>query len=150
MCDAIRRIFHLIFGNPQPIEWWLLAADAAIVALIVWLDVPKKLHERRVGKWMKRLLPLMPKGQTLQASVPRASEDEIKTTEWTNSVQEWIAEVQTALTLYSAKALAAFNSGMPKDSSYPGTAPLAHRHLSYLLLRLENLRKILEKPDAYF
>jgi hypothetical protein len=71
MVDAIRRIFHLVFGTPQPIEWWLLGADLAIVFLIIWLDVPEYFHKRRVRKIMLRFQPLIEIGEKLQREVPR-------------------------------------------------------------------------------
>lgn len=73
MFDAMRRTFHLIFGKPQPIEWWLLAADLAIVFLIIWLDVPETWHKRSIGKHLTSLSGFVDNGLRLQRSVPDSS-----------------------------------------------------------------------------
>ena len=44
-----------------------------------------------------------------------------------------------------SKGIGGFDSGMPRDSSFLGTATNAHRHLSYLLLRLPKYAQYVEE-----
>src|SRR5438093_11653328 len=74
MCDAIHRFFIFLFGKPQPIDWWLLGADLAIFVLIIWLDVPERLHSLKAQRRVAELEPFMVKGRVLQHSVPNPAD----------------------------------------------------------------------------
>jgi hypothetical protein len=162
--DAIRRIFHLLFGTPQPIEWWLLGADLAIVFLIIWLDVPEKWHRRKLRKRVVELQPYMNEGQEIQRDVLVI----IETLEvwgetayaWTIKANFWSKQTSDFLAIHSKRASAAFllviNSAVTDRRIY--TPRYGQRYLSgevgdcyqTLLSRLDNLRHIMERPEAYF
>ena len=165
MFDAIRRMFLLLFGRPQPIDFWLLGADIAIVALIIWLDVPEKLHKRRISKCVASLLPFMERGQELQRTTPRPSHDAAYNAanwEWMTSVGDWGKETKTFLEKYSSRAAASFV--LPSETGQtanPQTVYTESGHSfpiegaqkeSYqrLVEQLNNLRRITEQSEAYF
>lgn len=152
MGDAIRRIYTLIFGNPQPMEWWLLGADLAIVVLIIWLDVPDKVHHWRRKKVIRQLVKLLNDGQILSdGSVPpnsQATEAEVQV--WNRQVEAWIIQVQSFLREKSQSALSIF--------SHHELGPLyglrihvnSEKWFYELNARLKNLRSIIERSDVYF
>jgi hypothetical protein len=163
--DSLHRVFVSLFGHPQPIEWWLLAADVAIVGLIVWLDVPEKLHKRRCAKIVAVLSDFMVRGHTLAASVPNphvqegGSSDNIET--WRQSVETWRTETAQYLNTHSSKAASAFLLITVSETNVTNIVyPLEgwSFHLSgyqreayqALLGYMDNLRAIIEKPEVYF
>ena|SRR5437868_1250173 len=178
MCDAIPRIFRLLFGSPQPIEWWLLGADLAIVALIIWLDVPERLHKLKVQRCVADLGEFMDKGQKLMSTVPRpvsggAGPSSRSTSNlpsysgnvsaWRTAVEEWITETNHFLTSKSPRAAAAFMlisvTGVVANpqivytesgESFPISEDTLRESYQRLVVRLDNLRSIMEKPEAYF
>jgi hypothetical protein len=165
MLDALHRLFVSSFGHPQPIEWWLLAADVAIVALIVWLDVPEKLHKRRCAKIVKVLSDFMFVGHTLAGSVPNPQLQQVGSAEqiemWRQSVEAWRTETAQYLSAHSSKAASAF---LLITLSETNVTNIVHPlegwsfHLSgyeretyqALLGYMDNLRGIIEKPEVYF
>jgi|HubBroStandDraft_5_1064220.scaffolds.fasta_scaffold11766_4 hypothetical protein len=152
LIDAIRRIWHVVFGRPQPIEWWLLGADLAIVFLIIWLDVPERFHRRRINKRVVTLFEYIHRGQLLKASSPHSLEDDKLVPSWLNAVKEWNAESLHFLESCSPQARAAFLiSDETAHTREVSTVPLGARW-SYgaMLDRLDNMRKIAENPDVYF
>jgi hypothetical protein len=162
--DAIRRIFHLIFGRPQPIEWWLLGADLAIVFLIIWLDVPDKLHKRKLRKIVPSLIPYMDEGRKVEEAIQgfdmRLPKGQEAAYDWTIKADEWGRKTGEFLALHSARASAVFllvvsSKGAEKHVFSPrhGMQYLSGRTADCyqtLLCRLDNLRRIIEKPEAYF
>jgi hypothetical protein len=162
---ALDRLFVSLFGHPQPIEWWLLAADVAIVALIVWLDVPEQLHKRRCAKIVKALSDFMFMGHTLAGSVPNPELPEVGSSDkiemWRQSVEDWRTETAQYLSAHSSKATSAF---LLITLSETNVTNIVHPlegwsfHLSgyqretyqALLGYMNNLRAIIEKPEVYF
>jgi hypothetical protein len=166
MCDAIRRIFHLIFGKPQPIEWWLLGADLAIVALIIWLDVPEQLHKRQIAKIVSKITPYMEAGQRIQnelhvlaGTLPQVTGTK-QGLAWITEANTWGKTTADSLALHSTQASAAFllvittvQAGRTIYSQQYGTFYLSGEVgdcYQTLLGRLVNLQRIMEKPEAYF
>jgi hypothetical protein len=158
MLDAIRRFFVMLFGHPQPIDFWLLAADLAIVVLIIWLDVPEKLHKRKVNRYVVTAVVLMQEGEVIEAAVPRAGPIEnadIRFQEtisiWCVSVNEWESKASKFLANCSPKAGAAFVHHVGATGMlYGGVTGSARDQYEFLLARMNNLRNIIEKADAYF
>lgn len=165
MLDAVHRFLVLIFGHPQPIDWWLLAADVAIVALIIWLDVPERIHKRRCAKIVPFLFEFMDKGQKMQNDVPEPSpgspnQDWPRFQAWVTSVNNWSSETNGFLASKSARASASFllvvDSSSRDNLIYrpdgrsfyvSGGVRLCYQRL---VSQLDNLREIMEKPDVYF
>jgi hypothetical protein len=152
MVDAIHRFFIMLFGKPQPIDFWLLGADIAIVLLILWVDVPEKLHKRRVRSGLSATGTLMQKGEEIEASAPRSGNIDIGTIPlWKQSVDEWMTKTNNFLASCSPQASAAFLHNVGGSSMrYGGIAGDAHDYFVHLLARMNNLRAIMEKPDVYF
>jgi hypothetical protein len=151
MFDAVRRICRLVFGSPQPIEWWLLAADLAIVFLIIWLDVPEKFHKYRVRKRKEKVFECWATGQTLQTMAPVNHGPE-NTASWLVSFKEWNNKTHDLLQSYSPEAAVAFfhETGrveMP-EGAYDVVNPARVQYRS-LLIRLNNLKTIMENADGY-
>ena len=164
MCDAIHRVFVLLFGHPERIDIWILVVDALIVALIAWVDIPEKLHKRRVGKRLASLLPFVERGQELQRTIPEydATYDAVTGKEWMNSVVMWGKETRTFLEQCSPAGARLFEhtaeTAQLVNPQYVHTEsgrsfPIhGDQRDSYqrLVARLNNLHRIMEKPDAYF
>src|ERR1035441_10652139 len=161
MLDAIHRFFVLIFGRPQPIDFWLLGVDGLIVVLIAWLDVPDKLHNRRIGKRLTSLSHLMNEGLGLQRSVPDTAKEESEVLRlWMTNTKAWGNKTNQFLAACSQQASGAFL--LVHDSSSADTlvfmpsgeffhlAPSIREHYQLLLSQLNNLRHIVEKPEVYF
>ncbi len=162
MMDGIRRVFHILFGSPQPIEWWLLGADLAIVGLIIWLDVPEYLHKKKCGQIVGQLKPLSVKGTQLQMDTPnpRTPQGAKAFQRWQSEVNAWSDQTHDILARNSSKAASAFMLVV--------NAQVADRMVrspdgnifslgggwgdTYQLfqLKLSNLQTIMQNPEAYF
>lgn len=157
------RVLHSLFGNPQPIEIWLLLADVAIVGLIVWLDIPEWSHKRRVAKVARVLSDFMFKGQSLAQGVPNPREltDFAAFAGWLSSVESWRTDVAQFLSEKSSRSASAFLLITVSEANVSNVVhPLEgwsfrltgdHREAYQALLAyLTNLRSIIEKPEVYF
>lgn len=157
MMDAIRRIFVLLFGHPQPIEWWLLATDLAIVALIVWLDVPERLHKRRIRQRMGRLVEFLNEGQKLLTTFPddKTSYGQTLIPGWKTAVENWITSTNSFLLVCSPYASAKFlddsQLSQPRDYFIPSININTDlwKHLEMVHRRLSNLQEIVQSQQVY-
>jgi hypothetical protein len=161
MCDAIRHVFHMLFGNPEPIEVWMLVADVLIVVLILVFDMPEWLHKRKYNKRVASLAPFVNRGIQLQRDVPvpLMTNLEFEIVDWVLKVNTWSTETSSFLAEYSQRASTFFSVIGPsiRDSFRINTSagsfhvpPDAEGHYQQLLAQLANLQRIIEKPDAYF
>jgi len=162
MIDGIRRVFHILFGSPQPIEWWLLGADLAIVGLIIWLDVPKYLHKKKCGKIVGQLQPLSVKGIQLQMSTPnpRTAQGAKAFQRWQSEVNAWSDQTQELLTRNSPKAASAFmlvinaqvadQTVRSTDGNVFSLRGGSGDTYQIFQLKLSNLQTIMQNPEAYF
>lgn len=151
MFDAIRRIFHLIFGKPQPIEWWLLFADLAIVFLIIWLDVPEKFHQRRLRQRISSVASFINEGHRLKKSVPQSGAGVEATVPWVKAVHEWSNQIEAFLSRCSAHASTKFlDETSMKHVIYMNVAQDIVIWYGLLDRRLSNLQMIIQNAAVYF
>lgn len=151
MLDAIHRLFKLMFGCPQPIDFWILGADVLIVLLILWVDVPEKLHQRRIKKNIYKLVSFLNDGQALHDAPPNSQATEEEAQTWSEQVSNWILLVQSFLEKNSKSALSVFrHHGLGQRYGGLRISLKVEKWFYELDVRLKNLRSIMEKPDVYF
>jgi hypothetical protein len=134
----------------RPIDWWMLAIELLVLIVIagealltLWTWHNKK---NKVAKIFK----LMAKGQQLQESAPTQQEAQ-RVGEWARLVGTWLTETNDFLRTCSPQASAAFllNFDFP-TVHYAQIATGAHDSYVTILVRLKNLRNVMEKPDTYY
>jgi hypothetical protein len=152
-----RTIMHM-FEGARAIDWVMLVIEALVLILIAYEVVIAHL-DRRGARMRKQatdrrseaIRELVSKGHVLLASAPRFGENDMIVAKWKDSLRDWNVEVQTLLKSYSSQALASYNQGIPKSASFPGLAAgNVQGDYSFLLMRLDNLQNIMEKPDVYY
>jgi len=101
------------------------------------------------------------RGQQLQRDVPStfATNEEDEIADWILKAKDWSEDTNAYLARYSGRASASFSLVVTSTaadsvvhtptSSFPVTGRL-REHYQKLLVQLDNLRRIMEKPDAYF
>ncbi len=136
--------------DTRPIDLWMLAIELLVLVVIAgeaalslrsWYDKRKKRGQ---------ILALMSKGQALERCPPGHIELH-RVNEWVQQVDAWITQTDNFLKTCSPQASAEFQSniGMP-TVMYPAMAPGAEPWYKTILVRLANLRNIMEKPDTYY
>jgi len=92
-------------------------------------------------------------GQTLQANAPPdGTTDTAIAAAWVDSVKQWIQQTFAFLAKYSPQAATSFihNSGGAVEYPKISTHSQARDWYRTLIARINNLRRIMEKPDVYF
>jgi hypothetical protein len=130
------------------ISMWVM--EFLVLALIAYEVGSVIFHRRKVRTQLAGIFNLISKGHTIQRSALREVAGEERINEWITSVNEWDEETATFLKRFSSQAVATFQQGVWRDASYAGVAFNAQRSLGLLLLRLDNLQGIMEKPEVYF
>lgn len=109
-------------------------------------------HPPRIAQEkMRKLASFMNKGREKQHSVPNADADFAQVQTWVNAVGSWLRETYAFLSREcTPQAQAKFldDAGVG-DASYPGIAQEAQQGLKTLNRRLENLSKIMDRPEVY-
>ncbi|PYV76506.1 MAG: hypothetical protein DMG96_13825 [Acidobacteria bacterium] len=167
MCDAIHRLFILLFGRPQRIEFWILGVDV-IVVFLIWYEIRVEKNQRRAddhrrvvisGKMMP-LSKLRDKGLRIKAAVPdeMAITDKQIVQKWISTVDSWSNETNSFL----ANSPLASNAFMLVDNidhvntlatipgkifEVRGESKAPYQTMS---VQLENLHRIIERPEDYF
>jgi len=145
MLDTLRRLF---FGGAKPIDRTMLVIEVLVLGVIAYETISAIWRKRTVHKRLNALFALMEKGISLQQAPP---DTDAAAHDWAQAVDVWITETTQVLSKYSAQAVASFNhQGKPASISHAGISGIAHGHHAQLLIRLENLRAIMEKPDVYY
>jgi len=88
-----------------------------------------------------------------------ATNEEDEIADWILKAKDWSEDTNAYLARYSGRASASFSLVVTSTaadsvvhtptSSFPVTGRL-REHYQKLLVQLDNLRRIMEKPDAYF
>jgi hypothetical protein len=138
------------YVRTHKIDWWMLAmellvlvviAGEALLSLRSWYDKRKKRGQ---------ILALISKGQGLEACPPGHTEL-ARVNEWVRQVGTWITETDAFLKTCSPQASVEFQSNIGRPTvTYPAMAPGAEPWYKTILVRLNNLRNIMEKPDTYY
>jgi hypothetical protein len=151
--DAAYRMLHMFIEGARPIDWAILIVDFLVLAVIVWLDAPERFHKKQVRKRLLLVQRIMLDGHALRNSVYGANTNTETASEWTHSVQTWIDTSHQSLANVSMQAALSFmHRNVAPDVSWGG---VTHRQdvskqFQELLVRLDNLRNIMEKADVYF
>jgi len=160
-----------MFAGVKPFDWIMLGVEVAVLALILYSEIVHGLrhrkeveHQKMLAKKVTLLDELMQKGIKLRFETPRVLHGQPGNpiNEWMNLVAEWEQQTESLLAEHSAKAASAFSITeapdidratvrMPNKTGFVFVI-LYHHALSYLMLtaKLNVLREIMEKPDAYF
>lgn len=157
-----------MFGGTRPIDWLILAVDALVLLVIVYDTLADALRRRRERKKQsmlnERVVPLsrlMDRGRRIQSIVPDpsiTSEPRI-IQNWVDSVGQWTEETNGILVANSAAASAAFlltaHAEQMDTAVYSGGRQFfltgaVKQPYQQLVVKLENLRRIIGRPEAYF
>lgn len=143
----------MISEGARFIDWAILIVDFLVLAVILWLDAPERFHKRRVRKRLAIVQRMMLDGHALRNSVADANVSDEAASKWIQSVQSWIDTSYKTLADTSMQAALAFiHRNVIPDIYFGGVTNRADvsKQFQELLLRLENLRNIMEKADVYF
>jgi hypothetical protein len=149
MLDTLRRMFE----GSRPIDRVMLVIELLVLVLIAW-EVGVGILERCEAKKRRKIVEqrrnemrdAMVEGQRLLQTVPKLMEPIAK---WASDVDAWERETQELLRSYSAQAETAFLIDTSFVPSTIGAIPDPRRY-GKLMMRLQNLRAIIEKPEVYF
>src|SRR5216684_2216069 len=151
MCNTIKHMFEGV----RPFDWLMLGIEVIVVILIGFeiFRGERSRHEEekrleRVNERMTVIRSLMAVGQEIRRTAPEPMAHNA-VNPWVEALEKWNQEVYVILESFSRQAAVSFNAGIPKGANYPGLAPVAQQYFGVLLLRLENLQNIMEKPDVY-
>ena len=156
-----------MFEGTRAIDWLMLVIEALVLILISWEGiVSEKRHrkeQRRQTTVRERVLELsrlMDKGQRIKSGVPDpAITNPQLVTPWKDSVEAWSEETNTFLAGHSSRASSSFmlvTDAVNMDSVvYSSGRQFAltgdfREFYQQFVVRLANLRRIVEQADAYF
>src|ERR1039458_3404991 len=164
LCNTIRHMFQGV----KPFDWLMLGIETAVLGLILYEVVADEIrrragtrrqafiHERALG-----LSALWDKGQRIRSIVPNAvfNTEREKGTQWIAEGESWVKETESFLDRSSSRALEsfmcvtdAFKVSVWINDSRAGffvrgeVQPVYQR----MVVQLENLHRIIERPEAYF
>jgi hypothetical protein len=139
-----------LFAEYRPVDMVILLVEFLVLLMIVWQMGARTLHKRTVAKRLMELFYAMAEGQELQAIAPhRTDERSASSGKWRQSVQEWITQTGKVLERCSAQAAISFIHNPDLTLTHPNGIAAPSEYES-LVVRLNNLRGIIEHPDAYF
>jgi hypothetical protein len=156
---------HNIFEGSRPIDWLMLVIEGLVLLLILYETVSGGVRRRREKKMRSfldarsvELSKIKDGGERLKSIVPRVNFTSTEVLRpWIESVEVWTKRTEEALSRYSnyaslefmrtekavALGLSAFDDAFSVDGR-----PL--EQYESLVIRLKNLERILERPEAYF
>jgi hypothetical protein len=121
-----------------------------LVFVIVGFEALSRLWRQRVvAKRAAATFYAFAEGQQLQKTVPPASESAVVIAKWKNAQRMWVIYTKQLLQSYSASAEVCFNHE-PRAVIAPPCGISAPAEYEALVVRLNNLRNILENPGSYF
>jgi hypothetical protein len=156
-----------MFEGTRAIDWVMLGVEVLVVLLIsyeVFVGEMRHRRERRmrltVSNIVLELSRLMDKGRRLQSSVPDPGIMNPQVVKpWKDSVDAWTEETNTFLVSHSSRASSAFmlvtDAGNMDSVVTSGGRQFAltgefREFYQQFVVRLANLRRILEQAEAYF
>jgi hypothetical protein len=144
----------MLTEGARPIDWLILIVDFLVLAVIVWLDAPERVHKYKVRRRLRLVHSIIAEGQRLHESAPPAGTTDTAVADaWVKAVQLWIEKTHQSLTRYSDAAAMSFNSRKVAPTLIFGVITAtsnAREWYGELLHRLANLQNIMEKADVYF
>ena len=139
-----------LFAEYRPVDMMILLLEILVLLMIVGQVGARTLHKRTVNKRLMDLFYAMAEGQELQAIAPhRTDERSASSGKWRQSVQEWITQTGKMLERSSAQAAISFIHNPDLTLTHPNGIAAPSEYES-LVVRLNNLRGIIEHTDAYF
>ena len=138
---VMQIIRHLVAGT----DWLNLIVECAVLAVILWLELPEWLHRRKAAKFASALAPLIARGQQVADVVPSAGSP---TDEWTAKATAWTAVTREFLAERSPRALSSFDfvATAKVDRKMSGRAGDVYQEFH---ARLQNLIRIAERPEHF-
>jgi hypothetical protein len=164
MCGTILRLFD----GTRPIEWVTLGVEVlvlGVIALEIFFDSRRRGAEHRkrltINERLVDVSKMMNKGQRIQSIVPDpyGTSDPPILKRWTESVEAWVKETNSSLAQYSSRAATAFllitDAGSRDSVVYASGRQFiltgeTRECYQKLVAHLENLKRIMEIPEAYF
>jgi hypothetical protein len=156
-----------MFEGIRPFDWLMLVVEVLVLVIIAYEFIAEALRRRTDQKrrlflnaLVLRLSPLIDEGERIRSTAP----DPLATTQyfitrWTDSVSSWTKKTEALIAGHSSSASATFmlisESQCVDDAvSYHGhhfflSGPTSETHKA-LTLHLENLRRMVDRPEAYF
>jgi hypothetical protein len=145
----------------------MLVIEALVLLLILYEVIAEQIRhrteERRESMLNERVLmlsKLMDRGLRIQSIVPDPQITNQQSIDpWFEIVRQWIDEANEFLLNHSANASAAFllvtdaaqmDSAVYSSGRHFYVTGLVREHYQKLVVHLENLRRIMGKPEAYF
>ena len=148
MLDTLRR---LLFSDSRPIDWAMLVIELLVLFLIAYEVGHGVLRTRKLGRRVKAVLELVSEGVQLQQAVPKGSVTAESVNPWQESVLSWTQRTTQRLARYSAQASYSFAHITSRPAAdYAGVAGEVQNVYGCLVWRMDILRRMMEKPDAYF
>jgi hypothetical protein len=142
--------FPHVFTEYRPVDMVILLLEFLVLLMIVCQLVARTMHKRAIANRLMELFYAMAEGQELQAIAPhRTDERSAGSGKWRQSVQEWITQTSKMLERCSAQAAISFIHNPDLTLTHPNGIAAPSEYDS-LVVRLNNLRGIIEHPDAYF
>jgi len=144
MLDTMRRLF----AGSRPVDILMLVIEFLVLALIAYEVGGAVLGKRRTRQRLMVIRGLLVKGQALQQRAPKGPGITDARRDRGKDVDLWERETSHVLDSYSSQAVASFmyDSGIV-GTVYPWVAD--SKHYAGLVLHLQNLKSIMEKPDIY-
>lgn len=156
-----------MFKGIRPFDWLMFLIETAVLLLIayeVWTGAQQRRREQqrqvRINGFIAELGPLMDKGLRLRSTVPDPSIMNPQIYQpWLVSVAKWVEETKAFLATHSEAAAETF--ALVTDSKSVDTTIHAGGRIFFvidpvkdpyqrLVVHLANLRRIIDKPEAYF
>ena len=127
----------------------ILVVVSAMLLTIVWQAIGRLEHRRALSKWQRDLFYAMAEGLELEVTArPKITDAVALSVKWKRDVQLWIVQTGTMLERHSAQAGISFRyANDPAPVLVNG--PPGPAEYKTLVVRLRNLREIIEHPDAY-
>ena len=151
---------HLLSHEYGPLDRFLELSVLILIAYEVVMGVRHRHQIKRRNTIVNRLFAFMEKGQQLQAAIPNPAVLPDAVGSWLEQVEIWKSQTKAFLAPLSPKAASAFmlviNAGTADkqvrrpDGARFGVGGMIADAYQVLQINLDNLRQIMEKPDAYF
>jgi hypothetical protein len=150
MGEFLHRLWMMATDGARPIDWVVVLVDFLVLVAILWFELPEWRHKRVVTRHKAKVIQFWSRGQQLQATAP-SNQHPDNLPSWLVSVRNWNSEAQEFLQRCSPWALASFvheTSGALPPSAHV-VVNQARESYRVLLVRLDNLKTIMDNPHEY-
>lgn len=141
-------IHHVVAGF-APGNTAILVLVSVLVLAVIWQAIARIGHRRHLAKWQRALFYAMAQGLELEvAARPQIQSSPALSIRWRRDVETWITHTGAMLDHHSAQAGICFRFA-GEAAVVPVGEFVETSEYERLLVRLRNLRAIIEHPDAY-